>query len=171
MAQKNYDDLARDIISHVGGEENVISLGHCITRLRFYLKDVEPVMTLFRGTIFESQIFMTFLGIPVILQSYYSTVVPIVFAVWFGGRVEKFFKNIIPDVIKLAIVPALTLLITVPVSILLIGPLTAWAADTVGGIISNVIAFNSIIAYTLVGGFWQVLVMFGLHWGLVPIAF
>lgn len=45
MAKKNYDDLARDIISHVGGEENVISLGHCITRLRFYLKDEEKADT------------------------------------------------------------------------------------------------------------------------------
>ncbi|MFC3927639.1 beta-glucoside-specific PTS transporter subunit IIABC [Streptococcus caprae] len=133
--------------------------------------DVEPLMTLFKGTIFESNVFMTFLGVPVILQSYYSTVVPIIVAVWFASKVEKFFKNIIPDVVKLALVPAFTLLISVPISILLIGPISSWAADTVGGVIATVIGYNSVIAYALVGGFWQVLVMFGLHWGLIPIAY
>ena len=36
---KNYDELAKDIVAHVGGEENVRDLRHCITRLRFRLKD------------------------------------------------------------------------------------------------------------------------------------
>lgn len=34
-----YQKLAEDIVSNVGGRENVISLTHCITRLRFKLKD------------------------------------------------------------------------------------------------------------------------------------
>lgn len=36
---KNYDELAKDVVAHVGGEENVSSLKHCVTRLRFVLKD------------------------------------------------------------------------------------------------------------------------------------
>ena len=36
-----YEKLAEDIIKHVGGKENVDSLTHCITRLRFRLKDEE----------------------------------------------------------------------------------------------------------------------------------
>jgi beta-glucoside PTS system EIICBA component len=39
MASK-YDGLARIIIQNVGGKANVIDLEHCITRLRFRLKDV-----------------------------------------------------------------------------------------------------------------------------------
>ncbi len=34
-----YQDLARDIVTYVGGKENVSGLVHCITRLRFTLKD------------------------------------------------------------------------------------------------------------------------------------
>lgn len=34
-----YQDLARDIVKYVGGKENVSGLVHCITRLRFTLKD------------------------------------------------------------------------------------------------------------------------------------
>lgn len=133
--------------------------------------DAKPIMTLFKGSMFESPVFMTFAGIPVILQSYYSTVVPVIVAVFFGAKLERFFKKIIPDTIKLAIVPALTLLIAVPVTILLIGPISNWASDIVGGAISAVISFNQTIAYAIVGAFWQVFVMFGLHWGLVPIAY
>lgn len=36
---EKYKGLAADIIKNVGGEENVISLTHCMTRLRFKLKD------------------------------------------------------------------------------------------------------------------------------------
>ena len=34
-----YTELAEDILKHVGGKENVNSLKHCVTRLRFDLKD------------------------------------------------------------------------------------------------------------------------------------
>ena len=37
---KDYSELARIIVEKVGGEENVITLTHCVTRLRFKLKDV-----------------------------------------------------------------------------------------------------------------------------------
>ena len=36
---KDYNALAKSIMDNIGGEENVISLAHCVTRLRFRLKD------------------------------------------------------------------------------------------------------------------------------------
>ena len=35
----NHDKLAADVLAAVGGKENVSSATHCITRLRFNLKD------------------------------------------------------------------------------------------------------------------------------------
>lgn len=44
MARK-YEKLAADIVKNVGGKGNVISLAHCITRLRFKLKDESKANT------------------------------------------------------------------------------------------------------------------------------
>ena len=40
-----YEQLAKDIIKNVGGKENVNSLTHCVTRLRFKLKDESKANT------------------------------------------------------------------------------------------------------------------------------
>lgn len=41
MAKKKlkYDQVAKNIITNIGGRENVIGVRHCITRVRFKLKD------------------------------------------------------------------------------------------------------------------------------------
>lgn len=39
MAKKNYDELAQNIVREIGGADNIISVLHCVTRLRFKLKD------------------------------------------------------------------------------------------------------------------------------------
>lgn len=126
--------------------------------------------TIFSGTIFATKIYYTFLGIPVIVMSYYSTVVPILFAVWFASKIEKWLRNIVPTTVKLFVVPFGTLLISVPVSILLIGPIFSWAATGVGNLLILIYNFAPWLAAGLIGGLWQILVIFGLHWGLVPIA-
>lgn len=41
MVKKNYDETAQDIIKNVGGRDNVDKVIHCITRLRFYLKEAD----------------------------------------------------------------------------------------------------------------------------------
>ncbi|MDR2976248.1 MAG: beta-glucoside-specific PTS transporter subunit IIABC [Streptococcaceae bacterium] len=130
----------------------------------------EPLYTLFSGTIFASPIYYTFLGIPVIIQSYYSSVVPIIVVVFFASKVEKWLRKVVPGVVKLFIVPFGTLLISVPVGILVIGPVITWASALVGQGIIQVVGFSPVVAGLLLGGLWQVLVMFGLHWGVVPLA-
>lgn len=111
----------------------------------------DPLYTVFAGTMFESPIHITFLGVPVILMTYSTSVIPIIIAAFFAAKLEKFLKTVIPDVIKMFIVPLLTLLIIVPLTFILIGPIATWAG-------------------IFLGGLWQVFVIFGLHWGLVPVA-
>ena len=127
---------------------------------------VYPSITALAGTT------VTFLGIPVVMpsSSYQSTVIPIILAIFLASKVEKLFKKIVPDVIKTFIVPFLTLLLVVPVTFMVIGPVATIASNWLGDITLAVYNFSPVLAGLFIGGFWQVFVMFGLHWGLVPLA-
>lgn len=130
----------------------------------------EPLYTLFTGTIIESPVFIEFLGIPVILMSYASSVIPIILAIFLASKVEKGLKKIIPDVVKTFLVPFFTLLVVVPLTFIVIGPVATWAGNLLGAGTLAIYNISPIIAGLIIGGFWQVFVIFGLHWGLVPIA-
>ncbi len=294
-----YEKLARDIVKNVGGQDNIISLTHCVTRLRFklkdegkanteILKDMDGVITViksseqyqvvignhvpdvfkdvcevanikdtgFQMTVKEkrkfsevvldlmSGIFMPSIGIlcasgilkglniifdmiglvpstsgigqllaagadamflflPIILgfntfkklvgnhflgmtlgaalvypatqgidlnvfgftvnATYTSTMLPIVILSFIAVPVEKWLRKVIPDVVKTFIVPALILLIFVPLGFCIIGLI----ANMIGGVINNIITgvygFSPVIAGALFGFLWQILVMLGCH--------
>ncbi|KQL51258.1 PTS beta-glucoside transporter subunit IIABC [Heyndrickxia shackletonii] len=130
----------------------------------------KPLYTLFAGTMFESPVHITFLGIPVILMTYSSSVIPIVIAAWVGAKLEKWFTKVIPDVVKTFLVPFFTLLVTVPLTFIVIGPIATWAGQLLGQLTLWLISLSPIVAGIFLGALWQVFVIFGLHWGLIPIA-
>ena len=125
--------------------------------------------TVFKGTFLEAPVHMTFLGIPVISMNYTTSVIPIIIAVWFASKVQKIARKIIPDVVKTFLVPFIVLLITVPVTFLVIGPVATWLGNGVAEIVSAIYNFSPVIAGILMGAFWQVFVIFGVHWGFVAV--
>lgn len=102
-------------------------------------------------------------------MNYTSTVIPIILAVWFASVVEKWCKKWIPTVVKTFLVPFVTLLIVVPLTFLIIGPLATWIGNALAAITSAVYNFSPVLAGILLGGFWQVFVIFGVHWGFVAV--
>ena len=138
------------------------------------LAEGEVLYTLFEGTAFASPIFATFLGIPIILPSagnYYSAIIPVILAVWFGSYVEGWMKKIIPSVVRSFLVPFFTVIITVPIALIVIGPVASWAADLIGVIFIGLLDFSPLIFGALLAASWQLLVIFGLHWGIIPITY
>lgn len=130
--------------------------------------------TVLTGTAFEMSYYTTFFGIPVIMPAsgYTSSVVPIILAVVFAAKLEKWLKSVIPDVIKMFMVPLGVLVIMVPATYLVIGPIASILCSVltlVFGAIYSIPVVGGALAGILIGAFWQVLVIFGLHWGLVPI--
>lgn len=123
--------------------------------------------TLFGGTIFEVESNLSFLGIPVISMNYTSSVIPIIVAIYFASILERKLKRIIPDVVKTFFVPFFTLLIIVPITFIVIGPISSWVANWIGSGAINIYGLSPILAGLLLGAFWQVFVIFGIHWGLV----
>ena len=131
--------------------------------------------TVFTGTAFEMSYYLTFFGIPVIMPAsgYTSSVVPIILAVAIAAPLERWLKKVIPDVIKLFVVPFATLIVMVPLTYLLIGPIASILCSILSlifNVIYSIPVVGGIIGGVLIGAFWQVLVIFGLHWGLVPLA-
>lgn len=108
--------------------------------------------TLFSGSIFESQIHATFLGIPVVMMSYTSSVIPIILAVWFASKVQAFAKRIVPTVVKTFLVPFITLLIAVPITFLIIGPVASWLSDGISTVCVAIYNFSPIVAGLVMGG-------------------
>lgn len=112
---------------------------------------------------------LTFLKIPVVLVSYTSSVIPIIISVYVLSKLEKGLKKVIPSVCKTFLTPMLSLMIMVPATYLVIGPI----ADTAGKLLASgytaLVEFNPMIAGGILGLIWPIAVMFGLHWGFVPI--
>lgn len=129
----------------------------------------DVLYTVLTGTIFESPIHIEFFGIPVILMNYASSVIPIILAVWVAVRVEKFFLGIMPTIFKSFGVPFFTWLVMIPLTLLVVGPVATWLGKIVGAVTIGIYDVSPVLAGMFIGGFWQVFVMFGLHWGLVPV--
>ncbi|WP_142967745.1 beta-glucoside-specific PTS transporter subunit IIABC [Enterococcus casseliflavus] len=309
-----YTELAQDILAHVGGKENVSSVKHCVTRLRFHLKDESKADTDYlqkrdgvvtvvkaggqyqvvignhvpdvydevlkvggladggsldidegdgqKGSLFDrfidviSSLFQPFLGplaaagilkgitallaatgmeatngiyvvmntlgdglfqyLPMILAvtaakkfkmntytalaiagamvypglaesvaeaskvfgltltlpagGYFNSVLPIILAIFVASKIEQFMRKVTPDVVKMFVVPFVTILITVPLTFFVVGPVANTASSWIGVAFQAVYDFSLIIYGFALGALWQVLVMFGLHWGLVPLA-
>ncbi|AKC67964.1 beta-glucoside-specific PTS transporter subunit IIABC [Bacillus altitudinis] len=128
---------------------------------------VSPAWTEIAGRVASGE-GVTFLGIALSETVYTSSVLPPLFLVWILSYVEKFLNKRIHEVVKPLFVPFLCMVVMVPLTILLIGPLsTAGANGIANGY--NVLAENvPALAGAIIGGFWQVLVIFGVHWGITP---
>lgn len=112
-------------------------------------------------------------GIPVVMPAsgdYTTSVIPVICAVAFAAWFEKHYKKYIPDTIKLFAVPLITCFVTICLTFWIIGPITSVVANALGFVFEALNNFSPILMGLVVGFFWQILVMFGLHWALVPIA-
>ena len=110
--------------------------------------------------------------IPVTMPSsgdYTSSVIPIICAVAFAAWFEKLYSKYIPDTIKMFAVPLITCIVTFALTLWIIGPIAAGAGDLLGVFFNWLANFNGILLGAVVGDLWQVLVMFGLHWALIPL--
>ncbi|MBS6196087.1 MAG: beta-glucoside-specific PTS transporter subunit IIABC [Clostridiales bacterium] len=110
-----------------------------------------------------------FLGMRVQLLSYTSSVIPIILAIWVASYVQKFFDKYLPIVVRNLFSPMFTIVIMVPLTLLAFGPIGSTVGNAIGGIYSYLYGLSPIVAGMIVGGFWEVLVIFGVHWGITPV--
>jgi PTS system beta-glucosides-specific IIC component len=112
---------------------------------------------------------VTFFHIPVSLISYPQTVLPIIFACFFMSCVHKVLTKIIPKMVANIFVPTLDVLITVPVSLIIIGPVTDVIGGGIATGISTLMALCPPVTGFVVGAAWSIIIMFGMHFPLIMI--
>lgn len=108
-------------------------------------------------------------GIPVILMNYNSTVVPIILSIWVFSYLYKFLDSHIHETLKLVVIPLISLIIMVPLTIIIIGPIGVYGGEGISYVVNWLIERSSVLTGVLIGGGWSVLVSFGIHWAVNPI--
>ncbi|MGM0219291.1 beta-glucoside-specific PTS transporter subunit IIABC [Enterococcus sp. AZ126] len=129
----------------------------------------KPLYTLFEGSMFSSPVYLDIFGIPLISVDYTSTVIPVILIVYFASFCQRLFDRVIPDVVKFFIAPMLTMVVALTIGFLVIGPIATFGSNLIAEGVLAVRNFSPMLSGALVGFFWQILVIFGLHWGIIPI--
>ncbi|WGY46638.1 beta-glucoside-specific PTS transporter subunit IIABC [Vibrio sp. ABG19] len=136
---------------------------------------VHPEITNHVNTLFSQQAAAEppqqadFLGLPLQFINYSNSVIPVLFATWFNVWMERRIPKSLPEYLYKWLAPFLCLMITIPLTFLVIGPLSTTIAQTISTVVFFLYHSSPVIAGMIIGAIWQVLVVFGIHWGLAPI--
>ena len=113
-----------------------------------------------------------FFGIPVALpegNAYAYSIFPIIVAAWLATKVEPRLKKALPAVIRPIFGPLIEIFVVSALILLVFGPIVMFISGGIAAAINAVLGFNYTLAGLLIGGFYQCLVIFGLHWAVIPI--
>ena len=111
----------------------------------------------------------TLFGIRLAETSYASTVLPAIIMVWALSYLEKSVKKRLPDVVKQILTPLICFAVIVPLTLLIIGPISETVANGIAAAYNFLNVHVPVLTAGIFGGFWEVLVIFGVHWGMNPI--
>lgn len=123
----------------------------------------------FTAMVTENGVTVDFFGIPAVLMGYSGTVIPAIVSIYIYSHLERLLKRIIPKSIEIFALSLVALLIMVPLTVLIIGPVGVMLGDGLGNAMNFISDKSGLLAGLLIGGGWTFLVMIGIHWGVVPI--
>lgn len=112
---------------------------------------------------------LTFLGMPITLMNYASSVMPIIFAAWVSCKLEPLFNKVFHSTVKNLFTPLLCIIVVVPLTFIVIGPIATYLSQFLANGYELLYGVSPIVAGLIMGACWQIFVIFGLHWGFVPI--
>ena len=128
----------------------------------------------------NTEVVSTIFGLPIMkgewqigeatkIFSYTESVIPIILAVIVMSYLEKGLKKIIPEVLQIILVPGLELLIMLPLTLVVLGPIGIYVGNGIQFVYDGLMGFSTILGGALIGGLWCVCVIFGAHRALLPI--
>ena len=112
---------------------------------------------------------VTFFAIELTKANYTSSVIPIIIAVFILSYIQRFLEKIIPEVLKIIMVPTFSLLIMIPATLFIFGPIGIYIGEFINWIYYFIMGVSPILLGAFIGGVWCILVIFGAHRAIVPI--
>lgn len=106
---------------------------------------------------------VNFLGLPVTNVYYGSSVLPAIFTAFLIAKLEKLLRKVLPNALRSIFVPFLSALITIPLLIVVIGPIGVWGGELFANLFRSTYELSPILAGAIIGGIWQILIIFGMH--------
>ncbi len=113
---------------------------------------------------------LKFFFIPLTSVTYTSTVIPPIVLVAVLSFVERKIEKVLPDTFRAIGTPFLCTVIMVPLTIMVIGPVSTLLANGLANAYNALYAFLPWLASAILGAVWQVLVVFGVHWSFTPLS-
>ncbi|MPW27288.1 PTS beta-glucoside transporter subunit EIIBCA [Alkalibaculum sp. M08DMB] len=111
---------------------------------------------------------ISFLGLPILLVQYSSSVIPIILSVWILSYVYRFVDRVIPEFLQVLLTPMIVLFIMVPLQLIVLGPIGSYIGNWLVDGIDFLFATTGIFAGAILGFFRPILVMFGMHYSIMP---
>ena len=124
-----------------------------------------PKLTAFVG----AEETLTFFGLKVTMLDYSQTLLPILLAVFVASWIEKAAKKIIPQMLQLMFVPTAVLVITLPLTLLVVGPVMTGVSNALATGVNALYNAVPVVCGGVLGAFWQLFVMMGVHAAMIPI--
>lgn len=121
------------------------------------------------GSVFGIDYFTTFLKVPLVGGAYTYSVIPVIVIVALAAQVQKLAKKIIPELVQNFFVPFFVAIITIPIGMIVIGPVVSLLTQAVSVGATGLYNLSPVVFGIFEGFLWQVLVMFGLHWAVMPL--
>lgn len=111
----------------------------------------------------------TFLGLPMNLIDYSSSVFPVIIAIWIGSLLNKKLDKVIPQAVKYFLKPFIIIISVIPLTFFAIGPIITYVSDLLAQATFAIYDFSPVVAGIVIGGPWILIIMMGLHWAFIPV--
>ena len=112
--------------------------------------------------------FSSFLGIPVTLASYSSSVIPVLLMVFALKYMEAFLEKVLPKMVKFFFKPLLCLIIVAPITFIVLGPIGFVVGVGISTALNMLNTYAGWLVPTIIGAVYPLMVTTGMHYGLVP---
>ncbi|MDN6626327.1 MAG: PTS transporter subunit EIIC [Pisciglobus halotolerans] len=101
--------------------------------------------------------------------SYTYSIFPMILAAWLVKQLEKWLKTWVPSIIQSLVIPIVIIGLVTSVTFLITGPVLTWLSFALAKGLETMLNWNAPIFGAVINGFYQLLVVFGLHWGIIPV--